>query len=244
MLVQGETGLAAVTGSSETPARVGISICDIAAGMHAYTGVLEALRVRDRTGEGAALEVSLFDAMADWMSVPYLHWVYAGRTLERTGLRHPGIAPYGAYRSSEGDTVMIAVQNEREWIRLCEDVLERPDLAADERYRGNPARIAQREDVDRIVQDGARRFTTAELTDRLFRAGVAFGRVNTVSESAAHPQLRWIDVEIPEGSVRLPADPVQWVGRRDLDADRSARARVPALNEHGEALRKEFGERG
>jgi crotonobetainyl-CoA:carnitine CoA-transferase CaiB-like acyl-CoA transferase len=243
-LVQGETGLASVTGTADSPARVGISICDIAAGMHAYAGVLEALLDRDRTGEGAALEVSLFASMAEWMAVPYLHHVYTGKAPGRTGLSHPGIAPYGPFRSGEGDTVLIAVQNEREWLRLCEEVLERPELARDERFRGNPARMERRAEVDAAVQEGLSRFTTAELTDRLFRAGVAFGRVNGVAELAAHPQLRCMEVETPGGErVRIPADPVEWVDEaRDAGTPGdSRRVRVPALDEDGPALRKEFG---
>jgi crotonobetainyl-CoA:carnitine CoA-transferase CaiB-like acyl-CoA transferase len=241
-LVQGETGLASVTGTGESPARVGISICDVAAGMHAYAGVLEALRLRDRTGEGAALEVSLFDAMADWMSVPYLHWAYGGRAPERTGLTHPGIAPYGPFRSGEGDTVLIAVQNEREWVRLCERVLERPELAAVARFQGNPARMAHRAEVDRLVQEGLARFTTAELVERLAAAGVAFGRVNSVEAFASHPQLRLTEVETPQnGQVRLPASPVVWAERAASDEARRGAPRVPALDEHGAALRREFG---
>jgi crotonobetainyl-CoA:carnitine CoA-transferase CaiB-like acyl-CoA transferase len=241
-LVQGETGLAAVTGTAEAPARVGISICDIAAGMHAYAGVLEALRVRDSTGEGAALEVSLFDAMADWMSVPYLHWAYGGKAPERTGLTHPGIAPYGPFRSGEGDTVLIAVQNEREWVRLCEHVLERPDLAADARYQGNPARMAHRAEIDRAVQEGLARFTTAALTERLRTAGVAFGRVNTVEEFASHPQLRLTEIETQgDERVHLPASPVVWAEASQGDEARRGSPRIPALDEHGAALRSEFG---
>ena len=266
-LVQGETGLASVTGTSESAARVGISICDIAAGMHAYVGVLEALRVRDRTGEGAGLQVSLFDSMADWMSVPYLHWTYGGKALERRGLMHPGIVPYGPFQSGEGDTVLIAVQNDREWVRLCEQVLERSDLAADETLRGNPERLARRAEVDRAVQEGASRLSTAELTSRLLKAGVAFGRVNDVRGFASHPQLRLQEIETPEGArVHLPADPVVWVddggaaragkagGERARAGESDKRAiragelhepsgtRVPALNESGAALRREFGE--
>jgi crotonobetainyl-CoA:carnitine CoA-transferase CaiB-like acyl-CoA transferase len=252
ILVQGETGLQSVTGTPESPARVGISICDIAAGMHAYSSILEALLLRERTGEGSALKVTLFDAMADWMSVPYLHWVYGGRAPERTGLMHYGITPYGPFVSREGDVVLVAVQNEREWVRLCEDVLERPDLSADPRFQGNPARIAHRQEVEWTVQEGLARFSTAEMVERLRRAGVAFGQLNTVEAFAAHPQLRLMEIETTEGIVRLPAEPVVWAERehdapRDESAPPSAepgerRPRVPALDEHGAALRAEFGE--
>jgi len=238
-LVQGEAGLQAVTGTPDAPARVGISICDIAAGVHVYTGVLEALLARARTGEGAALEVSLFGAIADWMAVPYLHWAYGGQAPERTGLRHPGIAPYGPFDSAEGDTVLVAVQNEREWVRLCTDVLGRPELAADPRFADNPARVAHRAALDAALQDAFGRFPTAELTERLRAGGVAFGRVNSVEAFAAHPQLRLTEVDTAFGPVRLPADPVVW--RDGQGAPDAARPRVPALDEHGPALRQEFG---
>ena len=234
-LVQGETGLESVTGTPDGPARVGISVCDIAAGMHVYTGVLEALRSRDHTGEGAALSVSLFGAIADWMAVPYLHHAYGGRAPERAGLRHPGIAPYGPFTSSEGDTVLVAVQNEREWVRLCGDVLERPDLAGDPRFIDNPTRVAHRDLLERLLQDGMGRFSTAELTRRLADARVAFGRVRSVASFAEHPQLRLMEIEGPHGTVRLPADPVLW-----RDREPGPRPRVPALDEHGASIRMEF----
>jgi crotonobetainyl-CoA:carnitine CoA-transferase CaiB-like acyl-CoA transferase len=256
ILVQGETGLQSVTGTPESPARVGISICDIAAGMHVYGAVLEALLLRGRTGQGSALEVTLFDAMADWMSVPYLHWVYGGRAPARTGLMHYGITPYGPFVSRDGDVVLVAVQNEREWVRLCEEVLERPELAADPRFQGNPSRIAHREEVEWSVREGLARYSTEEMTDRLRRAGVAYGRLNSVETFAAHPQLRLQEIETAEGVVRLPAEPVVWVERdamqesalekgdererRGLERPSRQRPKVPSLDEHGASLRAEF----
>jgi crotonobetainyl-CoA:carnitine CoA-transferase CaiB-like acyl-CoA transferase len=244
-LVQGETGLQSVTGTPDSPSRVGISICDIAAGMHAYSAIVEALLLRERTGEATALAVTLFDAMADWMSVPYLHWVYGGRAPERTGLLHYGITPYGPFVSRDGEVVLVAVQNEREWVRLCEEVLERPDLAADPRFQGNPSRVAHRQEVEWVVQEGLARFGTDELTQRLLRAGVAFGQLNSVEAFAAHPQLRLMEIETSEGGIRLPADPVVWLEREEKRAPPAAgaherRLRVPALDEHGKALRSEF----
>ena len=238
-LVQGEAGLEAVTGTPDDPVRVGISICDIAAGMHVYAGVLEALRQRDRTGEGAALEVSLFDAIADWMTVPYLHHAYGGRAPARAGLRHPGIAPYGPFTSREGDTVLVSVQNEREWARFCTDVLGRPDIAADPRFTDNPSRVANREALDEVVQMEFGALTTVEATEKLERGSIAFGRVRSVAAFADHPQLRLMEVEASHGTVRLPADPVVWRERRGSAG--ATPPAVPALDEHGVSLRAEFG---
>jgi itaconate CoA-transferase len=240
-LVQGETGLQSVTGTPESPARVGISICDIAAGMHAYSAIVEALLLRERSGEGSSLAVTLFDAMADWMSVPYLHQVYGGRAPQRTGLMHFGITPYGPFKSREGDVVLVAVQNEREWVKLCEAVLERPDLARDPRFQGNPSRVAHRELVDGAVQEGLGRLSTAEVVERLRSAGVAFGRVNDVKAFTEHPQLRLAHVDTEAGPVRMPAEPVVWRERVEDDTYDDERSwRVPELDEDGAALRAEF----
>ncbi len=232
-LIQGESGLQAVTGTAEEPVRVGISAADCAAVMRVHGAVLEALLSRSGSGEGCALEISLFQCMADWMSVPYLHQMYGGRPPERTGLRHPGIAPYGPYVSADGDTVLVAVQNQREWRRLCMEVLERPDLAEDPRFLDNPARVANREALVSALQGTMGRWSTSELVDRLERGRIAFGRVRTVAELAEHPQLRLLDVETPHGRIRLPSQPAPW-------REPHAVPRVPALDEHGSALRREF----
>ncbi len=235
-LVQGEAGLHAVTGTPESPARVGISVCDIAAGMHAYGAVLEALLLRERTGRGSALGVSLFDALADWMAVPYLHTVYGGQAPARTGLSHPSIAPYGPYETAQGDVLLVAVQNEREWGRLCADVLGRAELATDPRFHDNPSRVANREALRGEIQGGLGALATDDACDRLREAGVAFGRVNTVEAFARHPQLRLGAVDTEGGEVRLPAEPVLW----GEDAGEAGVPRVPALDEHGAVLRAEF----
>ena len=243
-LVQGEAGLQAVTGTPDAPARVGISICDIASGMHVYTGVLEALMQRERTGEGASLDVSLFGAIADWMTVPYLHQAYGGRAPQRTGLRHPSIAPYGPFDSRDGDTVLVAAHTEREWTSLCEDVLSRPELVADPRFTDNPTRVKNREALEALMQEHLGAVPTDELTRRLYEAGIAFGRVRSVEAFAAHPHLRLTEVETPDGPVRLPADPVVWrEGRAGPDdpTDERLPSRVPSLDQHGDAVRAEFG---
>lgn len=234
-LLQGETGLLSVTGHPDAPAKVGISVCDISAGMHAYAGILEALLARGRTGEGAALRVSLFDCMADWMAVPYLHQAYGGAAPRRSGLHHASIAPYGPYAAGDGRRIIIAVQNEREWARFCEGVLRLPDAAADERFRGNAARVEHREALDAVIDGVLSTLSLEELVERLRAADIAFGRLNSVEELAAHPQLRLSAVPTPGGEIRLPAPPVR-VG----DGPPPPAGRVPALGEHTAAVRREF----
>ncbi len=234
-LLQAEAGLHAVTGLPDAPARVGISICDIGAGIHAYGAILEALLRRERTGEGTGLEVSLFSSAADWMSVPYLHTVYGGAAPERSGLRHPSIAPYGPFRSGEGTAVMIAVQNEREWEALCRSVLGRDELAADPRFGSNTARVEHREELRAVMEEELGDLSTTEMLQRLTAGGIAHGRLRSVEEFAAHPQLRLTGVETPGGEVRLPADPVV---RRPGFAPRPAR--VPVAGEDDERVRREF----
>lgn len=236
-LVQAEAGLHAVTGAPEAPARVGISVCDIAAGMHAYAAVLEALLLRARTGRGAGLEVSLFSAVADWMAVPYLHAVHGPGAPSRTGLLHPSIAPYGPFHSGGGDEIVVAVQNQREWAALCAAVLERPALADDPRFAGNPDRVKHREALRAVLQDGFSALSTEEMLRRLGDAGVAHGRRRSVEEFAAHPALRRAEVETADGPVDLPADPVRWSGD-----GRAGGGRVPELDQHSDAIREEFGD--
>ena len=234
-LVQSESALVSVTGTPDAPARVGISIADIGAGMHAHAAILEALLLRARTGEGTALKISLFDAMADWMSVPYLHHAYGGKAPGRSGLAHAAIAPYGPYRTGDG-ALMLAVQNEREWARLCERVLGRPDLAQDGRFGTNSRRVAGREELRRAIEAVFTTMTSSEVADRLRDADIAFARINSVADFAAHPALRLTRVATPTGPVDLPAEAVAWWN--EDDEPRS----VPALGEHTEAIRREFAD--
>jgi itaconate CoA-transferase len=238
-LLQGETGLIAVTGYPDAPAKVGVSICDIGAGIHAYAAILEALFARERTGEGCALQVSLFDCMADWMAVPYLHQVYGGTAPPRNGLHHTSIAPYGPYAVGDGRRVIIAIQNEREWARFCAGVLRRPELATEERFHTNIARVAHRDVLDATIESVFEHLSMEELIERLREADLAFGRLNSVEEFASHPQLRLLGVETPSGEVRLPASPVRRTGE-----DGSPRGKVPTLGEHTAALRRELGGEG
>ncbi len=213
LLVQGESGLASVTGTPEDAGRVGVSVCDIAAGLYAHGAILEALVRRQGTGvgagEGAGLHVSLFDGMADWMTVPLLHLEHGGAPPPRAGLHHPSIAPYGAYKAGDGE-IMICIQNPREWPRFCADVLGRGELAIDPRYADNPARVANRAALDREIGACFAGLKIDELITRLDGAGIAYGRLNGVEGLAGHPQLRRVTVDTPSGPVDLVAPPASW----------------------------------
>jgi crotonobetainyl-CoA:carnitine CoA-transferase CaiB-like acyl-CoA transferase len=236
LLVQCETGLAAITGAPERPGRVGVSVCDIACGMYAHAGVLQALLERERTGLGQGLSVSLFDALADWMTVPLLHQDYGGKAPERVGLNHPSIAPYGAYTCRDGDQVVISIQNNREWRNLCEQVLGRPDMVQDPLFRDNVDRCANRPALDARIEAVFGSISRGELVDRLFAARIAFGSVNSVADLSNHRQLRRAVVETPSGPVDTVAPPVQRDG-----GDGPLRP-VPALGQHSSQIRQEFAD--
>ncbi|MCW5773287.1 MAG: CoA transferase [Rhodospirillaceae bacterium] len=233
LLIQAETGLAAVTGRPEGPGRVGVSVVDIAAGMYATMGILEALYERTQTGRGKGIKVSLFDAMADWMTVPLLFQEHTGRAPARVGLAHPSIAPYGVFDTATGPLV-LSIQNEREWRRLCADVLEDAALADDPRFAGNSARVAHRAALEDAIHAVFRRLSRDEAIARLRLAGIAYGALNSVADLAAHPQLRRTAQPTERGLLSLVASPI-----RTGDAP-GAFAPVPALDEHGDALRREF----
>jgi itaconate CoA-transferase len=236
LLVQCETGLAAITGAPERPGRVGVSVCDIACGMYAHAGVLQALLERESTGEGQGLSVSLFDALADWMTVPLLHQDYGGKAPERVGLNHPSIAPYGAYTCRDGDQVVISIQNNREWRNLCEQVLGRPDMVEDPLFRDNVDRCANRPALDARIEDVFGSLSRGELVERLFDARIAFGSVNSVADLSTHRQLRRAAVDTPSGPIEAVAPPVQRDGR-----DAPLRP-VPALGQHSSQIRREFAD--
>lgn len=239
LLIQAESGLAAVNGIGDEPARVGVSVCDIAAGMAAHAAILQALfaRERDPARRGRAIEVSLFGAMADWMNVPHLQHRYGGVTPRRLGLAHPTIAPYGAFACADNKALLIAIQNEREWARLCADVLGEPDLPAHEGYRSNAERVANREAVDAAVARTFAAETRETLIERLLAAQIAFGRLSDLDDLAAHPQRDTVAVATEGGRVELLAPAARVV---DLQGDATT-LRVPALDEDGERLRAEFG---
>jgi crotonobetainyl-CoA:carnitine CoA-transferase CaiB-like acyl-CoA transferase len=234
MLVQAETGLAAVTGGPDAPGRVGVSVCDIAAGMYAHQAILEALIRRGRTGESAGIAVSLFDGMADWMAVPLLQHDYGGKAPARVGLMHPTVAPYEAYPAKDGIPVVISIQNEREWARFCAEILGDAALAAHPDFCSNVQRVANRPALQARIAAIFARHTSADLAATLLKAGIAFGRVNGIAEFSQHPQLRRAVVQTPEGEVAIPAPPPRWAG------DALALGPVPAIGEHSDAIRKEF----
>ncbi len=233
LLIQGETGLASITGAPEAPGRVGVSVSDIAAGLNAYALILEALLQRERDGVGADLHVSLFEATAEWMAVPFMHYRYAGKAPARVGLRHPSIAPYGAFATGDGTAIILGIQNEREWVRFCELVLDQAELAADPRFSDNPRRVANREALEAIVTARFALEDRPAILRRLDAAGIAYGRLNSVADFAAHPQLRLGDTPTPAGPVATPLPP----GR---DRDAAPLAPVPTLGQHGAAIRREF----
>ena len=234
MLVQAESGLASITGSPDAPGRVGVSVCDIAAGMYAFQSILLALYERKATGQGAALAVSLFDGMADWMTVPLLHHDYGGAAPGRVGLAHPSIAPYSAFATKDG-AIVISIQNEREWARFAADILGDAGLAREGPYATNDGRVANRPALDALVAQRFARETSEALSAKLLAAGIAFGRVNTVADLSRHGDLRRVSVATPTGPVSMPAPPARRRGEQVFEM-----GRVPALGEHSAALRAEF----
>lgn len=231
-LLQGETGLLAVTGTPDAPAKVGVSLADIGAGLHAYAAILEALIVREKTGQGTAIKISLFDCLADWMSVPYLHQVYGGKAPARSGTHHASIAPYGCYRVGDGRQVMIGIQNEREWHRFCEDVLQMLEVATREIFASNSLRVENRDQLDATIDGVFSQLPLEEIVGRLRAASIAYARMNSVEELANHPQLQTTTIDTPSGSIKLPASPLPF--RHDIHEH------VPALGEHSEMIRHEF----
>jgi itaconate CoA-transferase len=239
LLVQSEVGLTSITGTTETPSRVGISIADIAAGMYAYSAVLTALLARKDTGTGSTVEVSLFDALAEWMSFPAYYTAYSGWELPRSGPNHPSIAPYGPFRSADGSQVYLAVQNAREWPRFCADVLQRAALADDERFRTNERRVVNRQALRAAIEEVFTRLSRDAIVERLGRAGIAYSRMNSVAEFIEHPQLttrdRWQEIGSEAGPVRALKPPVL------MDDVEPVMGAVPALGEHTLAILDELG---
>jgi crotonobetainyl-CoA:carnitine CoA-transferase CaiB-like acyl-CoA transferase len=234
LLIQAETALASVTGSPDTPSRVGVSVCDIAAGLYAHSAILQALYARQRTGKGRGITVSLFSGMADWMNVPYLQRRYGGSMPPRPGLNHPSIAPYGVFACRDGD-ILFSIQNEREWQRLCAEVLKDPALAGHELFKDLVSRVANRIDLEARINTAFGQRARKDVATALSQADIACGMLNDMDGLIAHPQLRTITYQTPEGEVTVIAPPAIVAGESP-----SYRA-VPAVGAHDAALRAEFG---
>jgi itaconate CoA-transferase len=239
LLIQCETGLLSVTGTPETPAKVGISIADISAGMYAYSGILLALYQREQTGAGSNFEVSLFEALGEWMAQPAYFTAYGSNPPPRSGASHASIAPYGPFLAEDEKTVFLGVQNEREWRTFCERVLEYPELSTDERFRTNTRRVANREPLNTTIQEVFSHLRAEQITARLEDAQIATAHLNSLQEFWEHPQLqarqRWREVDSPVGQVRalLPPITMQNVEPR--------MGPIPAVGEHTVAILRALG---
>jgi crotonobetainyl-CoA:carnitine CoA-transferase CaiB-like acyl-CoA transferase len=234
LLVQAESGLVSVSGAPGEWGRIGVSLCDITAGMNALIGIQQALMQRARTGRGSAVKVSLFSSAAELMAVPYLQARYGGKAPERVGLKHPTIAPYGAFTCADGRDIVLSIQNEREWADFCRVVLQRPDLLQDPRCRDNATRVANRGFVDGTVAEVFAALPSGTVIERLGAAQTAFANVNSVHDLIEHPQLRTRPMPVQGQAVEMPAAPwsVEW--------EAPAFPPAPALDAQGSALRAEF----
>ena len=234
LLIQAETGLSAINGTEHGPARVGVSVCDIAAGMTAYQAILQALIGRARSGLGREIEVSLFHAMADWMNVPYLQYRYGGKAPTRLGLKHPTIAPYGVFTCKDGKQILISIQNEREWAKLCEDLLREPELASRPGWSGNTERVANRAAVDGRVAEAFAGIDRDKAVKLLADAKIAYGRLTDIADLVEHPQNRFVTVRTDQGEVELLAPGAVVRGAVE------AFGPVPGTGDDTDAIRKEF----
>jgi itaconate CoA-transferase len=239
LLVQCEAGLVSITGTPETPSKVGIAVADIAAGMYAYSGILAALLRRERTGEGTALEVSLFEALGEWMGFPVYYAMYSGKEPPRSGARHASIAPYGPFECGDGESIFLSIQNEREWERFCEAVLGRPEMASDELFDDNSRRVENREALEEEISAVLGGLSSEVAIERLERAGIANARMRTVREFIEHPQLearaRWREVGSPAGSLSASLPPIAMWDTEPVMAP------IPEVGEHTDEILKELG---
>ena len=238
LLVQCETGLVMATGTDAAPAKAGISVADIAAGMYAYSGILTALFDRERSGRGTALHVAMIDALAEWMTQPAYFSHYGQEPARRTGMRHPSISPYGPFKVRDG-AVFIGIQNEREWLVFCREILRRADLAADARFASNTDRVMHNDALTSIIEAVLADWVADDLSRALDAAGIANARLRAPEELTRHPQLRarerWRTVSTPGGDIEALLPPVQLAGQTPVMGP------VPALGEHTEAILAEFG---
>src|SRR4051794_29832178 len=238
LLIQSEAGFVSVTGTPEEPCKAGPSIADIAAGMYAYTNILAALLQRAQTGEGRHIDVSMLESLTEWTSYPLYYAFDGAQPPPRTGAAHATIYPYGPFPTGDGGTVMLGLQNEREWLSFCQIVLQRPELATDPRFAGNARRVAERDALRQLIVDAFAALTAPQALDRLEAAKIANARVNTMHDVWQHPQLaargRWREVGTSAGPVPALLPPGSWDVEPRMDP-------VPALGEHTEAVLVELG---
>lgn len=238
LLIQSEAALLSITGTAEAPCKVGISVADIAAGMYAYSSVLAALLARKATDEGTALEISLFEALGEWMGYPAYYTSYGGSEPPRSGAEHATIAPYGPFATADG-IIYLGIQNEREWQRFCEQVLEHPELASDSRFASNASRVQNREELKKIIEAVFRRFNSNAMLERLENTQIACGRLNSVKEFLQHPQLaargRWREIDSPAGPLQALLPPM------NMENFEPVMGAIPALGQHTDAILKELG---
>ncbi|MCX5085741.1 CaiB/BaiF CoA-transferase family protein [Streptomyces sp. NBC_00401] len=239
LLVQCEAGLVSITGTEEEPSKVGISIADVASGMYAYTGILTAVIRRGQTGEGATIEISMLEALAEWMAYPLNYASYGGTAPARTGARHAAISPYGPFRCGDGSLVFLGLQNEREWRVFCEKILGRPELAEDPRYLRNSLRVENADDLRGEIERAFLGSTAADVAAKLEEAGIANALLRDMHGLAAHPQLeargRWKTYESPKGTLRALVPPVTMDGLEPVMGP------VPDVGEHTATVLSEFG---
>ena len=240
LLVQAEAGLISISGSPLEPGRIGISICDIGAGMTAHAGVLEALLARSIHGQGSAVEVSLFDVAAEWMSVPWTHEKYGNGAPARVGLHHPSIAPYGAYATRDQELTLVSIQNEREWLRFCQVVLDDESIATDARFDTNDHRVANRPALDACIDARLSQLDASEYRQLLAKAELAYGAINTVTELLQHRAIKTVEMRNSEGlALTLPRHSLAAACVPANSTSASAQ-RSPRIGEHSDSLRAEF----
>ena len=233
LLIQAETAIASLSGSADEPGRVGVSIADIAAGMYSHSAILEALIARGISGYGRHIEVSLFDALADWMAVPLLWQDYGGKAPKRLGLAHPSICPYGAFKTADGKIILISIQNEREWKRFCTDILEDSDYSA--KFPDNQTRVKNRKEVDDFVNRIISQMLHSDAVARMKKSEIAFGTLNNVKDFSNHPVLRRAVISMADAEIEIPSPPAIFDNKPTKII-----GKVPELNQHGIKIRAEF----
>ncbi|WP_173916801.1 CaiB/BaiF CoA-transferase family protein [Halobacillus sp. Marseille-Q1614] len=238
LLIQCEAGLVSITGTEEEPSKSGISVADIAAGMYAYTGILTSIISRYQTNEGTVLEVSMLEALCEWMGYPMYFSGYGGKDPERTGARHATIYPYGPFAANDDHLVFLAIQNEREWKLFTDKVLGQPELSEDDRFHNNSKRVKNKDELQWILEEYFKNLSSDQLIDRLEESKIANARLNTVHDIMSHPQLnarnRWSEVESPAGKLRALIPPVTFENMNPVMNP------IPEIGEHSEKILQEF----